>query len=68
MEEKIPHSEKTLKVIGNYLFSEQIPMRDEVIGAIKERPSLKDRCSIAERITARILEFMETFISGMVER
>ena len=59
-------SEKTRKVIGDYLFTEQIPLRDEIIGAMKERPSLKDRGSIAERITSRILEFVETFISGMV--
>jgi type I restriction enzyme R subunit len=55
-------------VIGDYLFTEQIPMRDEIIGAMKERPSLKDRGSTAERITTRILEFVETFISGMVGR
>ena len=59
---------KTEKVIGDYLFTEQIPLRDEIIGALKERPALKDRGTTAARITARIVEFVETFISGMVAR
>ncbi|MFZ5431189.1 MAG: type I restriction endonuclease subunit R [Bacteroidota bacterium] len=59
---------KTQKVIGDYLFTEQTPLRDEIIGAMKERPSLKERGRTAERITARILEFVETFVSGMVGR
>jgi len=54
------------KVIGNYLFTEKSPMRDDVIGMIKERPSLKERASTAERITEKILQFVETFINGVV--
>jgi type I restriction enzyme R subunit len=68
VEEENLDSERTQKVIGDYLFTEQLPMRDDIIGAMKERPSLKDRGRTAERITARILEFVETFISGMVGR
>lgn len=59
---------KTQKVIGDYLFTEQKPLRDDIIDAMKERPSLRERGSTAERITARILDFVETFISGMVVR
>jgi len=59
---------KTQKVIGDYLFTEQKPLRDDIIDAMKERPSLRERGTTAERITARILEFVETFISGMVVR
>jgi type I restriction enzyme, R subunit len=59
---------KTEKVIGDYLFTEQTPLRDDIISAMKTRPSLKVRGITAERITARILEFVETFISGMVGR
>ena len=59
---------KTQKVIGDYLFTEQKPLRDDIIDAMKERPSLRERGTTAERITARILDFVETFISGMVVR
>ncbi|MBK0403046.1 hypothetical protein I5M27_08605 [Adhaeribacter sp. BT258] len=56
---------KLEEVIGNYLFTEKKPMRDEVIGMINDRPTLKERGTVAERITSRILSFVETFINGI---
>jgi len=32
---------------------------------MEERPSLKERGTIAERITRKILEFVEVFIGGI---
>lgn len=56
---------KLVDVISNYLFTEKVPLRDDVIGLLNERPSLKERGSIAERITTKITNFVETFINGM---
>ncbi|GGD29022.1 type I restriction endonuclease subunit R [Sinisalibacter lacisalsi] len=53
------------KVIGNYLFTEKPPMRDEVIGIMETRPKLRERGSIAERVISKIKEFVETFIDGV---
>ncbi len=53
------------KVIGNYLFTEKPPMRDEVIGIMGKRPSLKERSTISERIISKIKSFVETFIDGV---
>lgn len=53
------------RVIGNYLFTEKVPMRDDVIGMINVRPSLKERASTSERIIAKIYDFVETYISGI---
>ncbi len=36
-------SEKLQAVIGNYLFTEKKPLRDEIIGMLNKRPSLKER-------------------------
>jgi len=58
-------ADKLQEVIGNYLFTEKKPLRDEIIGMLKERPSLKDRKTIAERVTEKIVGFVETFISGI---
>jgi len=58
-------AQKLQDVIGNYLFTEKKPMRDEIIGMLNKRPSLKDRKTIAERVTNKILDFVETFISGV---
>ncbi len=53
------------KVIGNYLFTEKTPMRDEVIGIMSKRPSLKERASISERVIHKIKDFVQTFIDGV---
>ncbi len=57
--------EKLQEVIGNYLFTEKKPLRDDVISLLNKRPALKERANVAERITDKILRFVETFISGM---
>ncbi|MBP9152391.1 MAG: type I restriction endonuclease subunit R [Flavobacteriales bacterium] len=63
-EEKL-NAEKLEKVIGNYLFTEKKPLRDDVIGMMEKRPSLKERGPTAERLINKVLSFVETFISGM---
>ncbi|TDR18634.1 type I restriction endonuclease subunit R [Flavobacterium cheniae] len=52
------------QVIGNYLFTNKTPLRDEIIATMQQRPSLKERASTTERITNKIIHFVETFISG----
>ena len=52
------------QVIGNYLFTNKKPLRDEIIATMQQRPSLKERASTTERITNKIINFVETFISG----
>ena len=64
-EEEGLDSVKLEKVIGDYMFTEKIPLRDDIIGTMNTRPSLKERKTKAERITNKILEFIETFISGI---
>lgn len=52
------------KVVSQYLFTEKPPMRDEVIAIMKEKPSLKERKTVAERIVDRIKSYVITFIDG----
>ncbi|MEQ8712513.1 MAG: type I restriction endonuclease subunit R, partial [Cyclobacteriaceae bacterium] len=63
-EEENLHTEKLEKVIGDFLFSEKKPLRDDVIATMKVRPGLKERGKTAERIITKMQEFIETFISG----
>lgn len=58
-------SEKLQEVIGNYMFTEKKPLRDEIIGIMNKRPSLKERKTVAERVTEKILSFVEKFINGI---
>ena len=56
---------KLEKVIGNYIFTEKKPLRDDVIDMLNQRPSLRERATIAERVTDKILTFVDTFVSGI---
>lgn len=59
-------TEKTVKIIENYLFSERKPLRDELLNLIEgEKPSVLKRKSVGERILNGIVSFVETFIDGM---
>jgi type I restriction enzyme R subunit len=53
------------KVIGTYLFTEKTPMRDDVIGIMEKRPSLRERRTVADRVIEKIKAFVETFIDGV---
>lgn len=58
-------TDKLQKVIGDFMFTERKPLRDQVISLINQRPALRERGTIAERITSRIIGFVDTFISGI---
>lgn len=58
--------EKLEELIGNYLFTEKTPLREEIIGLVKAKPALKERASLADRLTSKVVEFVETFINGII--
>ena len=53
------------KVIDHYLFTEKLPMRDDVISLLHKRPTLKKRRVVSERIIDKIKSFVATFIDGV---
>jgi type I restriction enzyme R subunit len=59
-------SEKTEKLIEDYLFAEREPLRDEVL-SLREgaKPSALERKKLGDRLLKRLMDFVETFISGM---
>ena len=64
-EEKLS-KERTQALIENYLYSEQEPMRDEILELmVGERPTLLKRKTTGERISRKIIDFVETFINGI---
>lgn len=52
-------------IIGEYLYSQKLPMREDVISIMNERPSLKQRKPLAERIIERVIGYVEIFIDGV---
>lgn len=65
-EEKLSAT-KTEKLIEDYLFAEREPLREEVLALLEgEKPSLLQRKKLGDRILQRIMDFVETFMNGMV--
>jgi len=66
VEEEKLSKEKTQTLIENYLYSEQEPMRDEILELmVGEKPTLLQRKTTGERILRRIIDFVEAFINGI---
>ena len=53
------------KVIEDYLFTGRTPLRDEILGTLEVKPKLLKRKSIVKRLSAKIMDFVETFINGV---
>lgn len=58
-------TDKLKNLIENYLFSGRKPRRDELVGALKEKPKILERSSIVEKINKRLNDFINTFIEGI---
>jgi len=56
---------KLESIIGDYLFTERTPLRDDVIDMMDEKPKLKERATTAERLINKVTGYVDTFISGM---
>jgi type I restriction enzyme R subunit len=57
--------EKTKQMIEHYLFSEQPPMRDEVLDLIDgDKPTILERKKVGDKIYQKIMDFINTFIFG----
>lgn len=58
---------KTEKLIEDYLFAEQEPLRDDILDLIDgDKPGVLQRKKRGDGILNRIKDFVETFINGMV--
>ena len=63
-EEKLS-ADKLNEVIGNYIFTERKPLPDDIVNMLEVKPKILERKSVVQRITDKILSFIETFIEGM---
>jgi type I restriction enzyme R subunit len=63
-EENIP-ADKLTQLVGDYLFTERLPLSDTIIGLFDEQPKLFERKKIVERIREKIVNYVEVFINGI---
>jgi type I restriction enzyme, R subunit len=59
--------EKLKDVLADFLFTEQKPMPDVVIGLLGRKPKVLERKTLIERITNKILNFVDVYINGIGE-
>ncbi|AMM51214.1 deoxyribonuclease HsdR [Rufibacter sp. DG15C] len=59
---------KLQALLGNYLFTERKPLRDEVIEMVEVKPTLMQRKAVYERVVDKVVGFVDTFINGMGAR
>ena len=60
-------AENLQQIIADYLFTEQKPMPDVIIKMLERKPKVLERRPIIERITQKILTFVDVFINGIGE-
>lgn len=63
-EEKLSF-DKLNSVIGDYIFTERKPLPDDIVNMLEVKPKILERKSVVQRVTDKILGFIETFINGM---
>jgi len=65
-EEKLT-PEKVEQIINQHLFTEIVPLRDDVVDAMLTKPKLLQRKPLAQRALDRIMGFIDTFIMDAPE-
>jgi type I restriction enzyme, R subunit len=56
-------AEDLQQIVADYLFTEQKPMPDAIIKMLDRKPKVLERRPIIERITQKILNFVDVFIN-----
>jgi type I restriction enzyme, R subunit len=57
-------ADKTMKLIDDYLFSQQKPLRDEVLKLRKgAQPSILKRQQLSDKLIERIIDYVNTFVN-----
>jgi type I restriction enzyme R subunit len=60
-------AEALQQIIADYLFTDQKPMPDVIIRMLERKPKVLERRPIIERITRKIINFVDVFINGIGE-
>lgn len=63
-EEHLDH-ERFQKVIDEFVYTEQVPLRDTVVNCLDEQPSVLKLKEIGDRIIDRLLLLVDVFVKGI---
>jgi len=59
------HPDRVEALLSDRAFTGRKPLRDTLIGAMKERPRLLQREARAERLWTRLGDYLDTFVEGL---
>ncbi|HCA57798.1 MAG TPA: deoxyribonuclease HsdR [Blastocatellia bacterium] len=59
--------EKLQELIADYLFTDQKPAPRSIIELVAVKPKARERRPLIERITRKIIDFVDVFINGMAD-
>jgi len=54
-------------VVNNYIYTKRKPLRNDIIGLLSEKPKIRERKKVFERILMKIEDFVEVFFEGIGE-
>lgn len=57
--------EKVGRIISEYLFTERKPLPETIVDLLETKPKLLERKSIVQRITEKILNYVDVYINGI---
>lgn len=53
------------QVVNNYIYTKRKPLRNEIIGLLTQKPKIRERKRVFERILMKIEDFVEVFFEGV---
>jgi type I restriction enzyme R subunit len=59
--------EKLEKVVADYIFSGNVPLRDDLVNLLEVKPKIRERKEVGERLINKIMDFVEVYINGVPE-
>ena len=58
------HPERMHAILSQYMYTERLPLNDELIAALDFKPSVLQRKSIVGRVLDKLAEYVDTFVRG----
>ncbi len=52
-------------IISEYLFTERKPLGNDIVSILEVKPKILERAPVINRVTNKILDFVETFMEGV---
>lgn len=52
-------------LLSDYLFTERLPLPDDIVGMLSVKPKILERKTVVDRIIGKIISFVDTYVNGV---